>query len=330
MHHHMIRDLEQLQASLLDYLGRQQFNRPPQELYEPMAYILSLGGKRLRPLLALMGCQLFEREATAALPAALAVEIFHNFSLVHDDIMDQAPLRRGMPTVHEKYGLNAGILSGDVMLIEAYQYLRKCPADVDTGRLLDVFNSMAIEVCEGQARDMAFETKAAVALEDYLLMIEQKTAALIGAALALGAIVAGASDKDTQHLDAFGRNIGIAFQIQDDLLDTFGDPKKFGKQTGGDILQNKKTFLFLKALELANPQVQTQLAHLYQPGDISPAEKIDAVKRIFLALQVPAFAEKAKTTYQEIAMNHLHAIQAPAAHKAPIIAFAEMLFSREV
>lgn len=326
----MIRNLEQLQGLLNDYLSNQSFDRAPHELYEPMSYILSLGGKRLRPMLALMGCQLFERPAEDALPAALAVEIFHNFSLVHDDIMDQAPLRRGKPTVHEKFGMNAGILSGDVMLIEAYKYLRKCPEEVSAGRLFDVFNQMAVEVCEGQARDMAFEASTDISLDDYLLMIEQKTAALIGAALALGAIVAKASEKDTQHLDAFGRNIGIAFQIQDDLLDTFGDPEKFGKKTGGDILQHKKTYLYIKALELAGPDTRSQLLQLYQPNTFPPDEKIERVKRIFLDLQVPAFAEQAKTAYQEIAMNHLHAIQAPSTHLRPIIDFAEMLFSREV
>lgn len=312
------------------YLAAAETGREPHSLYAPTEYIMSLGGKRLRPLLTLMGCELFGRPAQDALPAAMAVEIFHNFSLVHDDIMDRAPLRRGRPTVHEKYGLNAGILSGDVMLIDAYRSLCRCPADASLPRLLHLFNRMAAEVCEGQASDMEFERRNDVTLPEYLRMIEQKTAALIGAGLALGAVIAGASPEEEYHIDAFGRHIGIAFQIQDDLLDTFGDPEKFGKKTGGDIVQNKKTFLLLKALEVADTQSRAALSAWYEKNEGNEAEKIEGVKAIFQALHIPERTEEAKTSFQRSAFEHLNAIKAPDDRKAPIVEFSDWLFQRDV
>ena len=290
---------------------------------------MALGGKRLRPALALMGCQLFGKPATDALPAAMAVEIFHNFSLLHDDIMDEAPLRRGQPTVHEHFGINAGILSGDVMLIEAYRYLCQSPAEAPLDRLLSIFNQMAVEVCEGQALDMDFENRNDVTLPEYLLMIEQKTSALIGAALALGAVTAGADEQAQYHLDAFGRNIGLAFQIQDDLLDTFGDPGQFGKKTGGDIARNKKTFLVLKALEIATPEQRSALQSLLHDNYLPETEKIDSVKNLFAQLNITDLAENTKSEFQQTAILHLDAIQAPTEFKAPMLEFAEMLFSRK-
>ncbi len=326
----MTKSLGQLQHSFSEYLENQNFNKNPQSLYNPVSYILSLGGKRLRPVLALMGCQLFGRRAEDALPAALAVEIFHNFSLLHDDIMDQAPLRRGKPTVHHLYGVNAGILSGDAMLIEAYRCLCESPADADLRHLLDIFNRMAIEVCEGQASDMDFEQRSDVSLPEYLRMIEQKTAALIGAALALGAVVAGASDQDVFHLDAFGRNIGIAFQIQDDLLDTFGDPEKFGKKTGGDIVQNKKTFLLLKAMEIADADTRLALDACFRQAGGDENSKIEGVKAIFKRLDIPELARRAKAQFQQAAFEHLHQLESPAERKAPLVEFSELLLVREV
>ncbi len=322
--------LNELQKILSDYVDSERFDRSPRSLYAPVAYIMALGGKRLRPLLTLMGCRLFGRAASDALPAAMAVEIFHNFSLVHDDIMDRAPLRRGQPTVHERFGVNAGILAGDVMLIEAYRYLGQSPPDVPVGRLLEIFNRMAVEVCEGQASDMDFETRLEVTLPEYLRMIEQKTAALIGAALALGAVIGGATREEEKHIDAFGRNIGIAFQIQDDLLDTFGDPGKFGKKTGGDIAQNKKTFLFLKALEMAGTQQRDTLLAHYRGTHSDEAGKIEEVKAIFSDLGIPQQAEAAKAGFQQEAFRHLDAIHAPDDAKAPISEFAEWLFNREI
>lgn len=327
----MQKNQSQLEQLFLEYLDNQDFDRAPHMLYAPVNYIMSLGGKRLRPLLALMGCQMFGRPAEDALPAALAVEVFHNFSLVHDDIMDEAPLRRGMPTVHKRYNTNAAILSGDAMLIEAYRFLCQSPSDASLSRLMHIFNHMALEVCEGQALDMDFEQRDDVSLAEYLRMIEQKTAALIGGALALGAVIGGASKEDTEHLDAFGRNIGIAFQIQDDLLDTFGDPEKFGKKTGGDIARNKKTFLLLDALESASPAVRLELLSLY--SESSPADeaaKIERVKTIFTDLGTAASAQAAKSDYQQRAFQHLAAMEAPEAGKAVVVEFANWLFSRDV
>jgi len=327
----MQKNQSQLQNVFFKYLDNQVFDRPPHSLYAPVAYIMALGGKRLRPLLALMGCEMFGRPAEAALPAAMAIEVFHNFSLVHDDIMDEAPLRRGMPTVHEKYNANTAILSGDAMLIESYRFLCQSPADASLSRLMHIFNHTALEVCEGQAADMDFETRDDVTLPEYLRMIEQKTAALIGGALALGAVIGGASEEDTAHLDAFGRNIGIAFQIQDDLLDTFGDPEKFGKKTGGDIARNKKTFLLLKALEIADPTTRQELLQLYNPNSqMDEAAKIESVKTIFKNLDTAASAEAAKADYQQRAFLHLAAIQVPDSAKAVIVGFANWLFARDV
>ena len=324
-----IKKPEQLLLIFSEFLAGREFDRPPHSLYEPVSYIMALGGKRLRPGLALMGCQLFGRPVEDALHAALAVEIFHNFSLLHDDIMDQAPLRRGKPTVHERYGINAGILSGDVMLIEAYRQLCQCPSDAPLDRLLAIFNQMAIEVCEGQALDMDFEHRNDVTLPEYLRMIEEKTAALIGAGLSLGAVIGGADQEAQFHIDAFGRNIGIAFQIQDDLLDTFGDPGQFGKKTGGDIARNKKTFLVLKAMELANPEQQQMLNNLFHENHLPETEKIDAVKNLFIQLNIPQLAEKTKSEFQQTAIIHLQAIQKPDEYKEPIRDFADMLFSRQ-
>ena len=325
----MTKSLVELQNFFLEYLDKQSFDKAPHSLYRPVDYIMSLGGKRLRPVLALMGCQLFGRAAQDALPVAMAVEIFHNFSLVHDDIMDQAPLRRGKPTVHQLYGLNAGILSGDVMLIEAYRRLCESPAGADLQRLLDIFNPMAAEVCEGQASDMDFENRNDVSIEEYLRMIEQKTAALIGAALALGAVTAGAPAQDVAHLDAFGRNIGIAFQIQDDYLDTFGDPEKFGKKTGGDIIQNKKTFLVLKALEVADADTRRALGAWYGQAGWEENEKVEGVKAIFRQLNVPELTRAIKIQFQQTAFERLEQVQCPAERKTPLIEFAELLLARE-
>lgn len=327
----MQKNQSQLEQFFTEYLENQVFDREPHTLYAPIDYIMALGGKRLRPLLTLMGCQMFGRPAGDALPAALAVEVFHNFSLVHDDIMDEAPLRRGMPTVHQKYNANTAILSGDAMLIEAYRFLCQSPADASLPRLMQIFNHTALEVCEGQAADMDFEKRDDVSLPEYLRMIEQKTAALIGGALALGAVIGGASEEDAAHLDAFGRNIGIAFQIQDDLLDTFGDPEKFGKKTGGDIARNKKTFLLLNALESATPTLRQELMALY--SETSPAlesAKIERVKAIFSELQTAASAQAAKTDYQQRAFQHLAAIDAPEEGKVVVRDFANWLFSRDV
>ena len=289
-----------------EYLAKNPFTRQPEALYDPANYIMSLGGKRLRPLLVLMGCDLFDNDMAKALPTAMAVEIFHNFTLVHDDIMDNAPLRRGKPTVHVKYNTNIGILSGDVMLLYAYEFLRKTPVTAKkAARLLEIFNKMAIEVCEGQQMDMNFETQNNIELPEYIKMIELKTSVLIAAAFQMGALIGGASELNAKRLYEFGRNVGIAFQIQDDILDTFGDPEKFGKKVGGDIVQNKKTYLMIKALECANETQKTDLEHLITTETTDETAKINAVKAIYEATDVRKFAEAAMNEHLEIAFWNL-------------------------
>ena len=255
-------------------------------LYDPIKYILSLGGKRIRPTLTLLGCQSFEGNLTDAFPAALAVEIFHNFTLVHDDIMDEAPLRRGKQTVHHKWDVNAGILSGDAMLIEAYRNLSNCsPAKLPA--LMNLFNRTSMEVCLGQQYDMDFETDSAVTEERYVEMIGLKTAVLLGCSLEMGARIAGADENDARSIYQLGKAAGIGFQLQDDYLDAFGDPENFGKQVGGDILANKKTFLIIKALEKASSEVKKELEQLYfKKGEHSPEEKVKKTLGHFRDLKV--------------------------------------------
>lgn len=319
----------QLQTLFDDFLAKHFFQQTPTALYEPVNYILQLGGKRLRPALLLYGYQLFDEKVEKALPAAYAVEIFHNFSLVHDDIMDAAPLRRGKPTVHHKYNINTGILSGDVMLIYAYEYLLRTQDTPVIGDLVKIFNRFAIEVCEGQQMDMDFEKQADVTILQYLKMIELKTAALIGGALELGARIGGASALDAAHLAAFGRNAGIAFQLQDDWLDTFGDPTKVGKKPGGDIIQNKKTYLIIKALELANPALRTELLQWMSTTTSNEAEKIERVVSILKALDIPNIVEAAKGSFMQEAYTHLAQVQGNEEIKQELVALADKLANRD-
>ncbi len=252
----------------------------PDHLYAPIKYILSLGGKRLRPVLTLMVCDFFGTDFQKAIPAALAVEMFHNFSLIHDDIMDNAPLRRGQKTVHEKWDTNTAILSGDAMLILAYRFFENYEPQVFRD-LAKLFSETALQVCEGQQHDMDFETRDDVTLIEYLKMIDHKTAVLLGAAMKMGAIVAGASKTDQEGIYQFGRNLGIAFQLQDDFLDVFGDPETFGKQVGGDIIANKKTFLYLIAIAQGSRQQAEELEHLFSIDPQEPTDKINTVREIF-------------------------------------------------
>ncbi len=338
-----MRRIQNYHAFFQKYLDEHTFSKHPQELYAPVNYILSIGGKRLRPLLALMGCELFSENIEKALPIAMAVEVFHNFSLLHDDIMDAAPLRRGHPTVHTKYNLNTGILSGDVMLIWAYQFLmqtsnssQKEPQYTEGAlsaeqkiQLVYIFNKMAIEVCEGQQMDMNFETRNDVTIDEYILMIEYKTSVLIAAAFQMGALVGGASVENAAHLYEFGRNIGIAFQIQDDILDSFGDPLKFGKKVGGDIVQNKKTLLVLKALELADAPQKADLTRLMSTTDVEEMPKIEAVKSLFEATGARRFAVSEMENYLKIAFEHLDATPLSIEKKNYMRAFANELMMRE-
>jgi geranylgeranyl diphosphate synthase type II len=321
--------ITQLRSIFEEYLEEHAFTQHPQGLYAPMAYVMGMGGKRLRPLLALMSAQLFGGQAQAALPVAMAVEVFHNFSLVHDDIMDQAPLRRGQATVHHKYGLNAGILSGDAMLIYAYEFIRQVEGQLAVSRLLKEFNRVAIEVCEGQQYDMDFEQQQDVKIEDYLLMIERKTAALIEGSLVMGAVTANAPEADIKKLAVFGRNIGVAFQLQDDILDTFGDPRKFGKKVGGDIAQNKKTFLILKAMDLARGETREELHRYMSANPEDEAQKIKAVTRILRQLNIQEWAEQLKEKIQQAALAALDDITVPEQHKRPIRELALSLIERE-
>ena len=236
--------INQYQEFIANYLESQYETKEPKNLYDPIHYILGLGGKRMRPVLTLMSAEVFDADYKKALPAALAVEVFHNFSLIHDDIMDDAPLRRGNVTVHEKWDINTGILSGDAMLILAYQYFEQYEPAIFR-ELAKLFSKTALEVCEGQQWDVDFETRTDVSIPDYLKMIQYKTAVLVAAAMKMGAIIAETSQENANLIYDFGLNLGLAFQLQDDYLDAFGNPETFGKQVGGDIIENKKTYLYL-------------------------------------------------------------------------------------
>jgi geranylgeranyl diphosphate synthase type II len=272
--------IHQYQEFFITYLENQNINKEPKNLYQPIDYILSLGGKRMRPVLTLLSAEIFDTDYKEALPAAMAVEVFHNFSLVHDDIMDDAPLRRGKQTVHEKWNINTGILSGDAMLILAYQYFEQYEPDVFRD-LAMLFSKTALEVCEGQQWDVDFETRADVSIPEYLKMIEYKTAVLVAAAMKMGAIIANTSTENANLIYDFGLHLGLAFQLQDDYLDAFGDPETFGKQVGGDIIENKKTYLYLKALEFSSDEKATQLQTLFASQLEDNSAKIKTAKVIF-------------------------------------------------
>ncbi|KPM32012.1 Putative isoprenoid biosynthesis related protein [Croceitalea dokdonensis DOKDO 023] len=315
------------QEEFVSYLEKRNQIKEPRNLYEPVAYILGLGGKRLRPVLTLMAADFFGGNHKDALAAAMAVEVFHNFSLVHDDIMDDAPLRRGNPTVHEKWDVNTGILSGDAMLINSYQLFEQYD-DATFARLVRLFSATAIEVCEGQQYDVDFETRDDVSIPEYLKMIEYKTAVLVACALKIGAIVAGAPERQQNLIYDFGRNLGIAFQIQDDYLDAFGDPKTFGKQIGGDIIENKKTFLYLKALENGNKEQQKQLLDLYSIQPNNPEGKIFAVKEVFTSTAAVQATAEAIEAYTLKAFEALDQIDLPKERKAILVEFGNNLMKR--
>ena len=319
-----MKSIQELSALISDELGKIEYPKNPSSLYEPIDYILGLGGKRMRPILVLMAHQLFDKNIEKAISPALAIEVFHNFTLLHDDIMDNAPLRRGQQTVHEKWNNNVAILSGDTMLVQAYQLM----ADVDKAiikQVLAVFSKAAIEVCEGQQWDMDFETQLDVSIEDYLKMIEYKTAVLLGAALQIGGITAGSTMEEQNHLYAFGRNMGIAFQLKDDLLDAFGNPETFGKQVGGDIMANKKTYLYLKALALANENQHAELIKYFSNTDTSET-KVETVKSIFTALDIHQLTSELMKEYHAKAMYHLQAIESD--NKEPLLDFSALLLDR--
>ncbi len=323
-------------TSLINEAFREKsFGNQPEALYEPIRYILALGGKRLRPVLTLLAYTLFRSEDTVeeALPPALAVEVFHNFTLMHDDIMDQAPLRRGQPTVHRKWNANVAILSGDVMMVKAYDLLMQVP-DHKLRPVLEAFNRCATEVCEGQQWDMLYEVSANVSEKEYLAMIRQKTAVLLGFSAQLGSILAGASAGSCQRLFEFGENIGIGFQLKDDLLDVYAEPGKFGKQVGGDIMVNKKTFLLIKALEKAGGPVKEQLLDWLRVEESDqagcrPQEKVQAVKAIYDQLGIRALTEAKMDEYFEAGFASLRQLEAPEERKQILRTFTGQLINRE-
>jgi geranylgeranyl diphosphate synthase, type II len=319
-----------LQSKIENGLTDLAFNNSPAELYEPIRYMLSLGGKRMRPMLVIMGCDMFNGDIENAIPAALGIELFHNFTLLHDDIMDKAPLRRSKQTVHEKWNVNTAILSGDAMFVKSFQ-LMMMMEDKIVKDIVDIFSRTAIEVCEGQQLDMNFEQHQNICIADYINMISRKTAVLLGASLQIGALVGGASAMDAGHLYNFGKNIGIAFQLQDDLLDVYGDKTKFGKQMGGDILTDKKTFLFLKAMEVLDEPSQKTLEHLYsKSSNISADEKLKAVISLFDKTHIKQLAKDEMQHFHNNALQHFVEIHYPAENKKPLLDFCEHLMEREI
>ena len=309
-------------------LAQLTYGEQPATLYDPIRYIMGLGGKRIRPLLTLLAAQLYTDDVAHAVRPALATEVFHNFTLLHDDLMDQAPLRRGQPTVHEKWNPNIAILSGDVMLVRAYELL----FDVDPQLLPTVlrrFSQTAAEVCEGQQWDMNFETETQVSIPQYLDMIRLKTAVLLGFCLELGARLAGATEADAEHLRQFGTAIGVAFQLRDDLLDVYGDAATFGKRVGGDIIADKKTFLLLTALAQAGPaEVAVLRQHIGQPVP-NPEAKVAAVRAVYDALNVRPQTEARINDFYDDAVAHLAQVSASAARKEPLRHLAAQLMERE-
>lgn len=316
---------EELQVLIKNKFDIAHFPAEPSSLYTPNNYFLSLGGKRIRPVMCVMGNELFGDINPDVYDVAIAIELFHNFTLIHDDIMDKAPLRRGMETVHSKYGESTAILAGDVMLVRAYDYLTGINKD-HIQAILRLFNKTAREVCEGQQLDMDFETQSQTCLEDYVNMIRLKTSVAIAASLQSGAILGGAGEDSQRHLYEFGKNLGIAFQVQDDYLDAFGDPDKFGKQVGGDIMANKKTFLLIKAMEIANAEQQKQIIDLMS---LNPEDKVSQMLAIFKNCGIDQWAKKLKDTYIEAAFQHFEEIAVVSSRKDPLRQLAAYLIERE-
>jgi geranylgeranyl diphosphate synthase type II len=320
-----MQSFEELAKQFTAHFNIRHFPLQPQSLYDPCEYFLGIGGKRIRPAMCLMGNELFDTIIPDAFEVASAIELFHNFTLIHDDIMDKAPLRRGMETVHKKFGESTALLSGDVMLIQAYEHLNKVRTNY-LHKVISLFNKTASEVCEGQQLDMDFEKKETVSLEEYLMMIGLKTSVLIAASLKMGAILGGGSEGNSNHLYQFGLNLGIAFQIQDDYLDAFGAPEKFGKQVGGDILANKKTFLMIHALDVANQAQKDEMQQLLHTRE---DKKVERVLAIFKACGVDEWAQQLKEKYIESAFQHLEDIAVVSVRKKPLKELAAFLVQRD-
>ncbi|MBD1392050.1 polyprenyl synthetase family protein [Mucilaginibacter glaciei] len=323
-----MRKLEDLQSLIANSVAELKYPAYPAELYEPISYILALGGKRMRPALLLMACDLFGGDVESAIPPALAIEVFHNFTLMHDDIMDNAPIRRGKVTVHEKWNQNVAILSGDVMLIEGYKLMMQVRNDI-LRQVLDIFNNTAVGVCEGQQLDMTFETSDNISIDEYINMIRLKTAVVLGGALKIGALIGNADQQDADLLCEFGEQLGIAFQLQDDILDVYGNPLVFGKQVGGDIISNKKTYLLIKALELVKGAQAEELTQWLTAKRFDNAQKVTAVTAIYNQANVRQYAEEAMQAYAEKAFEALEKINLPEENKQYLRDFADGLLVRE-
>ena len=318
-----------LSALFEHQFDKRHFPHEPGNLYDASQYILSIGGKRIRPVCVLMGNELFNEIDTDAFHVANAIELFHNFSLIHDDIMDKAPLRRGMPTVHTKYSEATALLAGDVMLVAAYDYINKIKT-THLHKIIALFNQTAKQVCEGQQMDMDFEKQDVVAMNDYVQMITLKTSVLLAASLQMGAILGGAGTGNQQQLFEFGKKLGIAFQVQDDFLDAFGDPEKFGKQPGGDILANKKTFLMAYVMEVASMAQKTTLKQLMTKSNVvSEAEKVNVILQIFKDCKAGEWAHRFKEKYYEEAMVHLDDIAVLSSRKKELALLATFLLQRD-
>ncbi len=317
-----------LEKRINDELSKVLINQEPRTLFDPPVYVISLGGKRVRPILTLLAADLFGKDIEVAVNPAIAIEIFHNFSLLHDDLMDKADLRRGSATVHKKWDANTAILSGDAMVIESYKYIAKVPHKY-LPELLEVFSDTAMDICIGQQFDMDFEQRMDVAEDEYLNMIRLKTAVLIGGALKLGAIVSDAEKEDAEALYQFGLNLGLAFQLKDDLLDVYGDFKTFGKKPGGDILSNKKTYLLIKALKSSDVLQKTELDRWLTAKDFDPELKISAVKNIYDELNLKVLVENLIEKYYLASLDCLSSINVPDARKSDLIVLSEHLMYRE-
>ena len=320
--------IEQLQFIINKAIADTKYTSEPAELYEPISYLMQLGGKRMRPVLVLISTELFGGNVLKALNAAIGIELFHNFTLMHDDIMDKAPLRRGNPTVHVKWNESAAILSGDVMFVEAYKLMIKVEDSI-LRKVLDIFSDTASGVCQGQQADMNFEKRDDVGLGEYIEMIRLKTAVLLAGSMQIGAIIGGAEQEQADLLYEFGENLGLAFQLQDDILDVYGDPEKFGKQVGGDILADKKTFLLIKARELAIGETALELDRWLNHSDVLPENKVNAITTIYNSIGVRKLAEAEMENYVLKALNALDKIAVDNTRKELLRGFAEHLLIRE-
>ena len=319
----------QLLEKINAHIANLQYARPPQGLYDPISYVLALGGKRIRPVLMMMAYNLYRDDVEAVYAPATAIEVYHNYTLLHDDLMDRADKRRGKETVHRIWGDNAAILSGDAMLVLAYQYMAQCPTE-HLKKLMDIFNQTALEICEGQQMDMEFEQRNDVDENEYLEMIRLKTSVLLAASMKIGAIMAGASDEEADSLYDFGLNLGLAFQLKDDLLDVYGDTTVFGKNIGGDILCNKKTYLLIQALANANDTQLQQLNEWIAKENYDPQQKIEAVTSLYNQIGVKAMCEHRILAYTLQAEKRLAALNVPESNKQQIKQLMNDLMNREV